>query len=105
VGYNLCTTPSCIIVYFDNNVSHKIFESDIKEKVYLKHIDDKTVKICYCFHYTLGDIMNDACKNGLGEVYKKIVEGTKAGICACDIKNPEGKCSLPLIKKIIDNVL
>lgn len=101
--YEFCSTSSCKVIYYDKSGEHKIIENDIHGRVYHKNVNDKTVILCNCFNYTLGDILNDIDVNGESEIYDKIAEGAKTGICACDIKNPEGKCCLPTIKNIIKN--
>ena len=101
--YNFCSTSTCDVVYYEVNVGQIFTETDIDEKVYPKHLNDENVKVCNCFNYTLQDIRQDVDETGNSKIFEKITQGTKLGICACDLRNPEGKCCLPNIKNLLQN--
>ncbi len=46
--------------------------------------------ICYCFHYTRGDIQQDVHRNGRSLILEKIIEAKRLGTCQCAVKNPRG---------------
>jgi hypothetical protein len=48
----------------------------------------KGALLCYCF----GVSFHDAVENP--EIRQFVIEQTKKGICACEIRNPSGKCCL-----------
>jgi hypothetical protein len=47
--------------------------------------------ICYCFGYSVDDILQDYRKNGQSTIMEKIQTEKKRGSCRCSIKNPKGK--------------
>jgi hypothetical protein len=47
--------------------------------------------ICYCFGYSVDDILQDYRKNGQSAIMKKIQIEKKLGNCRCATKNPKGK--------------
>lgn len=47
--------------------------------------------ICYCFGYSVDDIIQDYLKNGKSTIMEKIQTEKKFGNCQCAIKNPKGK--------------
>lgn len=91
--YHFCPTPDCSTVYFSVGNSQCFSEDQLRERVYQKHPDDPDVFVCYCFRHTIGDI-----KQNPG-VIAGVVQGTKAGLCACDIRNPQGTCCLANVRK------
>ena len=46
--------------------------------------------ICYCFGYSVDDILQDYRKNGKSTIMEKIQMEKKLGSCRCAIKNPKG---------------
>jgi hypothetical protein len=47
--------------------------------------------ICYCFNYTVSDIVNDVRRNGKSTIMERILSEKKAGGCQCAEKNPKGR--------------
>ena len=48
--------------------------------------------VCYCFGYDVAHLGNGA--------EAVIAERVRAGDCACDLRNPTGKCCLPDVKRL-----
>ena len=48
-------------------------------------------KICYCFDYTVDDILKDIETNGKSTIVERIAAEKKKGGCQCAIKNPKGR--------------
>ena len=84
--YYFCEDPECDVVYFgqDNSVIKK---NELRTTVGIKEKSDNS-PLCYCFDVT----KNDAIGNS--EIKKFVIEKTKKKVCACDIRNPSGKCCL-----------
>jgi hypothetical protein len=85
-GYYFCSDPDCSVVYFgqDNSVIEKALlrtEVGIKEK-------SEQALICYCFGVT----KSEAEANPLARQF--VVEQTRQKQCACEARNPSGKCCL-----------
>ena len=74
------------MVYFSDN-GETYTTGDLREAIGQKQTGaEKT--LCYCFGVTLGDYQADPA------VKDYVTAQTKAGECACDTRNPSGKCCL-----------
>lgn len=91
-NYYFCDDPDCDVVYFgeDNSIINK---SEIRSQVGIKNLSGEAL-ICYCFGVTV----NDAIANP--EVKRFVLESTKGKMCACEVRNPSGKCCLKDFQKI-----
>jgi len=47
--------------------------------------------ICYCFGYTVDDILRDYRKNGQSTIEARIQREKKLGGCQCAANNPKGQ--------------
>lgn len=85
-GYYFCSDPDCSVVYFgqDNSV---IERSSVRTEVGVKEKSENAL-ICYCFGITKAE----AKKNPV--IGQFVVEETKRKQCACEARNPSGKCCL-----------
>jgi hypothetical protein len=45
--------------------------------------------LCYCFGVTKADARSDP------GIKKFVMAQTKLGLCACEMRNPSGRCCLP----------
>lgn len=52
------------------------------------------VPICYCFDWTRKIIQDQIAETGRSTASMEIAKNVKAGLCACDDKNPKGRCCL-----------
>lgn len=85
-GYYYCEDPDCDVVYFgeDNSV---IEQSALRTLVGIKdQLPDAL--LCYCFGVSRAMYETDA------ELKTYVMEKTKQQVCACDIRNPSGRCCL-----------
>ena len=85
-SYYFCQTPDCEVVYF-NSDGTPIEKSALRTTVGIKEKSLDTL-ICYCFGVSKRTAMNHP------EAKAFVLEKTKAKICACDSRNPSGKCCL-----------
>ena len=46
--------------------------------------------ICYCFHYTVGDIRCDIAEHGESTILQKILDAKQTGGCDCATNHPRG---------------
>jgi hypothetical protein len=87
-GYSFCVTPSCATVYFSGQ--NKFEWQDVRVPVFQK--DPRAeVPVCYCFGYTREDLSApDSAKSASRDIAARV----KQGLCACEIRNPQGSCCL-----------
>jgi len=102
--YRFCRTPDCSIVYFDEEAS-MFTEADLRESVHQKHPQAEGVLVCYCYQHTPGSIRAEVVAQGKTDVVARVTAGTKAGTCACDIRNPQGSCCLGNVGKVVKQIL
>lgn len=84
--YYFCDDPNCDIVYFGLNGT-RINKTELRTIVGKKEADDDTL-VCYCF----GVSKSLAVQNPDIKAY--VTRQTKEHNCACDIRNPSGRCCL-----------
>ena len=90
--FYFCQQKECDTVYFDSQ-GHEIRKDQLAVGVWQKE-DARDVPVCYCFDHTAADIMEDTRKNSPPTIPLSIRENIQAGMCECDIKNPQGSCCL-----------
>lgn len=85
-GYYFCSDPGCSVVYFaqDNLI---IEQSSLRTEVGLKQ-QSKNALVCYCYGVSKLQAESDAT------IRPFVVNETKQKNCACETRNPSGKCCL-----------
>ncbi len=101
VKHRFCSGANCSVVYLAEDGSEVFFTTDLRERVYQKEPDADDVLVCYCFFHTLGDIRLGISESGASEIVDDIKFGIQQGHCACDWRNPEGRCCLGNVVKIV----
>jgi hypothetical protein len=96
--YYFCETPECSIVYFSEVPLRYFGTEDLTVRVGLKETEEP-IPVCYCFSFTERDIIEDVEQHWEGRIFKEITANVKAGLCACEIKNPSGRCCLGNVQK------
>ena len=81
-----CSTPDCPVVYFGKDGS-TLEQNALRTTVGIKNHTDQAV-ICYCFGITRAEALQEP---GLKDY---VVSQTGKHLCACEIRNPSGKCCL-----------
>lgn len=84
--YYFCENPECDVVYFGEDDSLFCLD-EIREPVGQKQFGPHKV-LCYCFGVTQSDYLRNP------EIKNFVVAQTRAGSCACDSRNPSGRCCL-----------
>ncbi len=99
--YHFCETPSCDVVYFPSNPQAPIFyRADVLVRVGLKE-DLDPIPVCYCFGVTRKEIWGEIERTGESTVAQRIKAEVQAGNCACEVKNPSGKCCLGQVTRAV----
>jgi hypothetical protein len=90
-AHRLCPTPSCPVVYFGEGEAFD--REEVAVPVFHKEpAGDRTV--CYCFAISEADLRREIAETGRSTAAQRITAHVKAGRCACEIRNPEGRCCL-----------
>jgi len=53
-----------------------------------------------CFGFTRKNIQDEIAERGRSAIGERITAEVKAGNCACEVKNPSGKCCLGSVTQI-----
>jgi Zinc binding domain len=99
--YYFCTVPGCEVVYFPSNPEAPIFSrDDLLVPVGAKDSGEEAT-ICYCFGITRGQIHREVEETGRCLAGGKIKAAIQSGRCACEVKNPSGKCCLGEVTRAV----
>ncbi|MEE8201543.1 MAG: hypothetical protein V3R29_10290 [Candidatus Acidoferrales bacterium] len=99
--YYFCETPKCEVVYFPSNPEAPTFHrADLLVPVGVKEDQDAAL-VCYCFGITRQDIRDELERTGKSSVAQRIKAEVQAANCACEMKNPSGKCCLGTVTRAV----
>jgi hypothetical protein len=103
--YYFCEAADCDVVYFPFEAQAPLFRrADLLVRVGSKETEDP-IPVCYCFGFTRADIQKEITETGDSTVANRISAEVKAGNCACEVKNPSGKCCLGDVTRIVKDKL
>jgi len=85
-GYYFCDDPECNVVYFGQDGS--IIEQQELRTIVGEKQKSPDSPVCYCF----GINKHEAGTNSEAKLF--VIENTKNHSCACEIRNPSGRCCL-----------
>ena len=91
-AYRFCPDPNCAVVYYSES-GIRFTVDDLRDLVSAKTTGDKR-PICYCFGFTEGDARKQIACDGTSTIPTQISQLIKAGMCACEVRNPAGVCCL-----------
>jgi hypothetical protein len=63
--------------------------------------DPRPPFVCYCWSFTEAQIVEDVREHGRSTIREYIQEQVRAGRCACETKNPSGRCCLGAVGRVI----
>lgn len=98
--YYYCKTPTCEIVYFSED-GLAFTKKDIRIKIRIKEKEQEGLLVCYCFGFTERQIIDDFHRNGVSKITEWIKNEVKDKHCACEYKNPSGRCCLGDIAEVL----
>lgn len=87
----LCRDPECEVVYFGDR-GEVIEQADLRVVPGFKTGSDGLV--CYCFLHRRAEIEVEAEATGSSTILDQVKARTRAGECACEVRNPSGRCCL-----------
>ena len=92
--YRFCETPRCPVVYFAPE-GVRIERDEVRVAIHQKD-NGWDVPLCYCFGYTRARLVEER-ETALAFVSAEV----KARRCACDVKNPSGRCCLRDLRRFL----
>ncbi len=95
-SYWLCEDPDCPVVYFGAD-GRTVGVGDVAPVPGFKAGGDGLV--CYCFLYRQSDLERDVAEGAPKRALDAITDEVKARNCACEVRNPTGKCCLGAIRR------
>lgn len=99
--FRFCGSPACETVYYAEDGSESFDVRDVRVRVGQKRPGDPSAEVCYCFGYIEGMIEAGVAGEDGRAIAGRIRELTKAGLCACEVRNPSGRCCLGQIATIL----
>jgi hypothetical protein len=102
-AYYFCDDPACDVVYFPSNPQAPRFHrADLWVRVGVKEKADP-IPVCYCFGVSQSDILDEIRETGRSTVAERITAEARAGNCACEAKNPSGRCCLGDVTRTVQS--
>lgn len=93
-AYYFCPAKDCVTGYFSTS------GNNVPKQQLRAYQDIQEDKLCYCFDIDAGDYLT-ALNTGHAETVKNfVVQRTKSGECACELRNPSGQCCLARFKHL-----
>jgi len=93
-SYYFCVSKNCPVGYFsstDNIIpKHSL-------RTYQEIEDDK---LCYCFDINTKQYLSALKANNADKIKNFVIQKTKSGDCACEVKNPSGQCCLAKFRNL-----
>lgn len=100
-SYWLCEDPDCPAVYFGADGT-TVPVGDVAPVPGFKAGGDGLV--CYCFLYRHSDLERDVAEGVPTRTLDAITAEVKARNCACEVRNPTGKCCLGAIRRDLNRL-
>ncbi len=92
--YYFCEDSDCDVIYFPWQSDAPTFrKADLCVRVGVKEKSDP-IPVCYCFGVTRENIEEEIRRSGKSTFAERITAEIQKGNCACEVKNPSGKCCL-----------
>jgi hypothetical protein len=98
-AYRFCPQPDCEVVYHrENGIVFKV--TDLRDLVSEKTGGDER-PLCYCFGFTEGHMREEIARTGSSAIQQQIGRFIKAGLCACEARNPSGARCLGQVNQTV----
>ncbi len=91
--YGFCSNKDCTAGYFSSSI--------VIPKIQLRTFQSEQIAmLCHCFDIS-ESVYRTALSNGTSKAMKAfVVQQTKEGLCACESRNPSGRCCLASFRQI-----
>lgn len=77
--------------------------TDDSSKAGLK-VKNDPVPLCYCFGFDESHIRDELARSGRTTIPEKIRQLIGEGLCACDSRNPSGRCCLGEVIRAVERL-
>lgn len=94
-----CRTRTCDVLYYSPDGAF-VEKGAATVRVGVKETADP-IPLCYCFGFTRADVRQEVEQTGTATIPARITAEVKAGRCACEVKNPSGRCCLGEVNKAV----
>jgi len=101
--YYFDRTPDCDVVYFTNQGPSYFDKESLTVRVGLKE-KAPPIPLCYCFGHSEESVREEIVTTGRSTVTDRITAEVQADHCACEIKNPSGKCCLGDVSRAVRRI-
>lgn len=103
-AYGVCRERSCPLLYFSSDHRQTWKPSDVRTLVGFKQPRDApSHPVCYCFGYIEENIAEEIKATGKSKVVEWITKRVQNEECACEYKNPLGRCCLGNLREVVKN--
>lgn len=100
--YWLCRQLACEAVYFGEDAT-VITAADMTVAPGFKSKAAEAL-VCYCFRHRRGDLEAELAAGSETTIPDRITAEVQAGNCACEVRNPSGKCCLGEVQRVIQEI-
>jgi len=91
--YSFCPNRNCTTGYFSPSTA-------IPKSKLRAFQSEQGAVLCYCFDISEA-VYRTALDDGTAAIIKAfVVQQTKAGLCACESRNPSGRCCLAAFRQL-----
>ena len=98
----LCRDPECEVVYFgDQGATLRVKDLRVEPGFKTKGND---ALLCYCFHVRRKYVEAELQQSGESSAVERITDEVKADNCACEVRNPTGKCCLGDVRAVVKEI-
>jgi hypothetical protein len=98
-AYRFCPARDCRIAYFEEEGSRQFTTDDLRVIVGIK-ASVAPVPLCYCFGFAESEMRAEISHTGTTTIPKRISALIRAGLCACEARNPAGVCCLGEVNRV-----
>lgn len=97
-GWSLCTDPECDVVYF--RLEDAVRRGEVIALPYLKDSGGSRL-VCFCFEHSVEAVEEDVHRHGSSTLRATIAAACAAGQDDCARKNPQGRCCLGDLDRLV----
>lgn len=98
-NYWLCRDVDCRTVYHGDRGA--LLDIDDMHVVPGFKVSGPEGLVCYCFMHSRGQIEHELRATGETTVAQRIAAEIKVGNCACEVRNPAGRCCLGEVNQAV----